>query len=150
MGRVARRVGRLVVGLDGSPASERALPVAIGLAQRLAAGLVLLRVVPDRRVALAEMPELTYLHHLAEQITDPVPLLDVVAGRDTATAIARYAGNRGDIVVLGSHRHGATRDLRGGVAAGVVRRAGCPVLVMPSRPAVGGSQPGVRRRARTG
>jgi nucleotide-binding universal stress UspA family protein len=138
--RVAHRVRRLLVCLDGSPPSELALPVAIGLAQRLAAGLVLLRVVPDRRIAFAQMDELAYLHHVAEQITDPVPLFDVVVGRDTATAIARYAGDRGDIVVLGQRRGAARHLLRSGVAARMLLRAACPVLIVPSPQAGGRSR----------
>jgi nucleotide-binding universal stress UspA family protein len=137
VGPAVRHVGlsvrRLLVCLDGSPPSERALPVATGLAQRMAAGLVLLRVVPDRR-APAGMPELTYLQDVADRIPEPVPLVDVVVAKDATTAIADYAGDRGDtIVVLGSHRRGAVRDLlQGNAAAGIARRAGCPVLVVPA------------------
>lgn len=41
-----------------------------------------------------------------------------------------------DAIVLGSHGHGALYDLLvGSVAEGVLRRAPCPVVVVPSRPA---------------
>jgi nucleotide-binding universal stress UspA family protein len=45
-------------------------------------------------------------------------------------------------IVLGSHGHTAFYDLVvGGTARGVLRRAGCPVVVVPAQPA-----PGVARK----
>jgi nucleotide-binding universal stress UspA family protein len=39
-----------------------------------------------------------------------------------------------DLVIMGSHGHGAVyRTLLGSVSEGVLRRAGCPVLIIPSQ-----------------
>jgi nucleotide-binding universal stress UspA family protein len=92
-------------------------------------------VVPDGRVAPGEPPELAYLHDLAARLRGPAPWFDVVQDRRPANAIARYAGDRGDtIVVVATHGRSGLRDLiMGGVARGVAHQACCPVLVVPRR-----------------
>jgi CBS domain-containing protein/nucleotide-binding universal stress UspA family protein len=127
----------LVVCLDGSELAERALPFAADLAQRLAAELVLVRVVPEGRLAPGDIPEVTYLRDLAELLPGPPPLLDVVQDRQPARAITRYVGDRGDsIVVVATHGRGGLRSaVMGGVAHGITHQAACPVLVVPARAA---------------
>jgi nucleotide-binding universal stress UspA family protein len=135
--RVGEHVRRLVACLDGSELAERALPVATDLAQRLTAELVLVRVVPDGCIAPGDTPAVAYLHDLAERLPGPAPLFDVVEDRQPARAIARYAGDRGDtIVVVGTHGRSGLRNLvMGSVARGVAHQASCPVLVVPPRAA---------------
>jgi Universal stress protein family len=53
-------------------------------------------------------------------------------------------------IVLGSHGHTALYELIvGGTAAGILRDASCPVLIIPppSRPKSGVGKPAARRRA---
>jgi nucleotide-binding universal stress UspA family protein len=131
------RVRRLVVCLDGSELAERALPFATHLAQRLAAELVLVRVVPEGCIAPGDIPEIAYLRDLAERLPGPPPLLDVVQDRQPARAITRYVGDRGDsIVVVATHGRGGLRSaVMGSVAHGITHQAACPVLVVPPRAA---------------
>jgi universal stress protein A len=103
--------------------------------------------------------------HVVPPVTDPGPpdalpaaLAEIGDGVEAVTAlvfgrpareILAYASRHGiDLIVMGTHgRTGVTRAVLGSVAEAVVRRAGCPVLTVPSRareeapewePAVGG------------
>ena len=124
--QVGERVQRLVACLDGSE-----------LAERLAAELVLIRVVPEGRLAPGDIPEVTYLRDLAERLPGPPPLFDVVQDRQPARAITRYVGDRGDsLVVVATHGRGGLRSaVMGSVAHGITHQAACPVLVVPPRAA---------------
>jgi nucleotide-binding universal stress UspA family protein len=135
--QVGERVRRLVACLDGSELAERALPFATDLAQRLTAELVLVRVVPEGRIAPGDIPEIAYLRDLAERLPGPPPLFDVVQDRQPARAITRHVGDRGDaLVVVATHGRGGLRKaVMGSVARGITHQAGCPVLVVPPRAA---------------
>ena len=89
--------------------------------------------------------------HVVPPVTDPGPpdalpaaLADIGAGVEAVTAVVfgrpareilAYAARHGiDMIVMGTHgRTGMTRALLGSVAEAVVRRAGCPVLTVPTR-----------------
>lgn len=59
-----------------------------------------------------------------------------VTGQPVPVILARAAATRADYIVLGSHGHGAVFDLLvGSTTQGVLRRAPCPVLVVPMAPA---------------
>ncbi|HKQ64402.1 MAG TPA: universal stress protein [Methylomirabilota bacterium] len=89
--------------------------------------------------------------HVVPLVTDPTPaapalqaaVLDLGAGLSLVTAsatglaaseIVRYARrNAIDLIVMGTHgRTGFSRALLGSVAEAVTRRAGCPVLTVPT------------------
>jgi nucleotide-binding universal stress UspA family protein len=96
----------LVACLDGSELAERALPFAADLAQRLAAELVLVRVVPvqDRQPARA--------------------ITRYVGDRGDS------------LVVVATHGRGGLRSaVMGSVARGITHQAACPTLVVPPRAA---------------
>jgi nucleotide-binding universal stress UspA family protein len=99
--------------------------------------LVLVRVVPEGRVAPGDIPEVSYLRDLAERFPGPPLLFDVVQDRQPARAITRYVGDRGDsIVVVATHGRGVLRSaVMGSVAQGMTHQAACPVLVVPPRAA---------------
>jgi nucleotide-binding universal stress UspA family protein len=132
---IGPRVERLVACLDGSQTAERALPVAVELAQRLTAELVLIQVVPDRHVAGNDLSDLAYLHNVAEGLLDPPPVFDVLHDRHPVSAIASYGGDRGDTVtVMATHGRSGLRSVAmGSVVRGVIHEAGSPVLVVPPR-----------------
>jgi nucleotide-binding universal stress UspA family protein len=59
-----------------------------------------------------------------------------VAGQAVPVILARAAALKADYIVLGSHGHGAVFDLLvGSTTQGVLRKAPCPVLVVPMAPA---------------
>jgi len=58
----------------------------------------------------------------------------VIQGYPVDKILAEANKVHADMIVLGSHGHGALRNLLvGSVAEGVLRKAGCPVLVVPSK-----------------
>lgn len=72
-------------------------------------------------------------------------------GGPVATLLAHAQQEKADYIVLGSHGHTAFHDLvAGGTASGVLKRATCPVMVVPAlrpesrkgapRPATGGAK----------
>jgi universal stress protein A len=147
------RFKTIVAALDFSDSAPDALDAALALA---AAGpdcrLHLLHVVPDPVPPLwtDELPPpdvpaverawfdgaLAQLAELAvSRALDPAGVTMAVEMGTPADAIARYAGSHGaDVIVLGSHGHGAVhRFLLGGVAEAVVRRGSCAVLIVPHR-----------------
>ncbi|HEX5506619.1 MAG TPA: universal stress protein [Thermomicrobiales bacterium] len=147
---------RLLVPLDGSEAAEAALPVAARLAHTLGADLVLLRVVPRRRldaagglavdVERADLEDfraeaLHYLRRVAGRpVLDGLILrLDIRVGEPAAALVAAGREYRASLVVLATHgQSGPQRVLLGGVATTVLRDGETPlVLVPPSVDAAG-------------
>lgn len=143
---------RILVAVDGSAGSARALAHAIALAKAFSAVLRVLHVVDMGVLALG--PELGVDTHrlAAARRADGEKVL--AAALETARAAGAAAesalvetGSPGqrvpsqivqeaqawpaDIIVVGTHgRGGAERLLLGSVAEGVARRAGVPVLLV--------------------
>jgi nucleotide-binding universal stress UspA family protein len=60
----------------------------------------------------------------------------LLTGSAVPVILARAAALKADYLVLGSHGHGAVFDLLvGSTTQGVLRKAPCPVLVVPMAPA---------------
>ncbi|HVV29360.1 MAG TPA: universal stress protein [Mycobacteriales bacterium] len=134
----------IVVGVDGSKASETALRWAVGEAaatgrevravtawsQALESGAGL----PTHTVA--EMVE-TYRaaqDELLRSVARPGVTVrgEVIEG--TAADVLLEAAQGADLLVLGTHGHGAVmRALMGSVSARCLRLAACPVVVLPVR-----------------
>ena len=137
---------KLLVPLDGSSHSERALPVAVALAHRSAAEVELVHVhelptVPglapmyDTRFDVEMREEMrAELEATAERLrqTMDVPVRTTfLDGLVAPTLEAHAADHRPDLIVMTTHgRGGLSRLWLGSVADALVRRAGVPVLLV--------------------
>jgi nucleotide-binding universal stress UspA family protein len=120
---------RVVVGLGGSSRRSEALAAAASsLAARLDAELRMIDVVEPGRPAL-DVPASAHLHWVADAMPRPMPWFDTVVAERAESGLARFLGPS-SIAVVGTPRH--HRHLLGGVAGRLVRRAPCPVLVVPA------------------
>ena len=139
-------VKRVLVTVDGSETSERALPLVRELANGLGAQIHLLRVVnPVAEVAWTGIGPAPDLGQITEQYADagraylerlalPDETWEVMYGRPL-DAILDYAREKEcDIIALGSHgRGGIARLALGSTADAVMRAADRPVLIVPDR-----------------
>jgi nucleotide-binding universal stress UspA family protein len=142
-------IRRILIGVDFSPTSERALEYAIDLAKRFGAAVELLHVYQIPAFAFPESivpapPE------TVERMVDEIKRhLDAWAGKARAVGLeassdllpgspavelcARAAEGKCDLIVVGTHgRTGIRHALLGSVAEKVVRRATVPVLTVTS------------------
>jgi universal stress protein A len=143
-------ISRILVPIDFSAQSERALHYATALASRLGASLELLHVVEDPIAAGAWGSE-TVIPNLSElrdeliadaerrlqQYREPdeqprVGLRIAVRMGRTAQTITEYANAAEiDLIVMGTHgRTGVAHLVMGSVAERVLRHASCPVLTV--------------------
>lgn len=143
---------RVLVGVDGSRGSSRALEHAIALSKAFGAALRVLHVVdmtwlslgPElaidtRRIAAARLAEgettvaVAVEAARAAAVTAEARLVETTApGQRVASQIAQEAQEwPADLIVLGTHgRRGAERLLLGSVAEGVMRCSKVPVLLV--------------------
>lgn len=135
------RLDRILVPLDGSPLSEKALPMALQLAEAADARVIIYRsIVPggleyptmDQAIAAGRQ---TVEHYLGE-VAYPYPasLVETVATFDhPAEGIAKLADTC-DLIVMASHgRSGVRRWVLGSVAERIIQVAKCPVLLVYDR-----------------
>ncbi len=123
----------LVVGLDSeSGQSEHVAATASALAERLAADVTLIQVIAPSGRTVIDVPPSAHLYWVAHGLEHPPRLFDTVAARRAAPGLTRFL-DPGTVVVVGAPGH--HRWVLGGVAGRLVRRAPCPVLVVP--PATG-------------
>lgn len=140
---------RILVPLDFSLTSLRALELAVQLARESGARLYLLNVVepnpysagmdgsilvlPDTAVARnarKQLPEIA--RHFVPKPLRAVPL--VRQGRAADVIVETAAKHKVDLIVLSTHGHtGLERLLMGSTAEHVVRHAKCPVFVLRHR-----------------
>lgn len=142
---------KILVPIDFSPVTRRVVAEAVKLAQAMDAELVLLHVVTQP----------AYLGAEAVPMVDPRLMWMMEAEKHTERHLRRIEGalkKRGlhvrslcvtgfpvtriraqmkqlpaSLVVIGSHGHTALHDLvMGGTTSGVLKRAGCPVVVVPA------------------
>lgn len=137
----------LLVPLDGSEASERALPWAADLAAKLQAEIILLRV--GREPSLLEGQDLMSLEAFTSKQEQACReyLLKVKAslkgqayvnvwveyayGPASREIVAKAAQLNASMIVMNSHgRDGLARWWMGSVAEKVTRHAPCPVLLV--------------------
>ncbi len=143
-------ISRILVPVDLSAYSERALEYAIALAGRLGASLHLLHVVEDPmatgvwggETVIPDLPELRQelvddaerrlvaYREAAERVR--VPVVTTVRLGLAAITIVEHAKSLGvDLIVIGTHgRTGLAHLLMGSVAERVLRHAPCPVLTV--------------------
>lgn len=146
---------RILVPLDGSGLAEGAIPLAVDLARRYGAELILVRTtqVPDlavdvTAVPLASLEELrreetqgmrTYLEGWQARIAAEGVPCRVVTRVDSAAEgiLAQAEADEVSLIAMSTHgRSGFQRWVQGSVAERVARGAPCPVLlVRPAEPA---------------
>ncbi len=138
---------RIVVGVDGSPASLRALQQAVDLAAALGAEVDAVHtwLVSYGATELSMMPAIpsTDLQAAAEQtLADAVASVDakgvtinrIVTEGDAASTLLDVASGA-EMLVVGSRGHGGFVGLLlGSVTHKVIHHAPCPVLVVPVEP----------------
>jgi nucleotide-binding universal stress UspA family protein len=145
---------RILVGVDGSPASLKAVELAADLAKKCGAEITLLTVVPRSPPAVdAGYEEYARIEHIqeppkefvvaaAEKVLDRARRMAVAKGATPIAAesafgdptrelIAEAEDRNADLVVVGSRGHGRLAGLLlGSVAQKLVSHAPCPVLVV--------------------
>jgi nucleotide-binding universal stress UspA family protein len=136
----------VVVGYDGSPASETAAFWAATEAERLVARLRLVHAlalpVISSPIGIGVTLEIEPLRHAAQQLLDEVCLriradhpgltIDVVVEFGGTAPALLHEATEAVLVVLGSRGLGEFRDLTAGsVSAHVATHASCPVVVIP-------------------
>jgi len=144
----------ILVPLDGSGLSEKALEVAQSFAQAFDSTLHLVRAVPIPVMAdgfageAAYMPQLMegmvegareYLQGAAQKLNPPVKVIIEVLIGYAAARLEEYAAEHGiDLIVMTSHgRGGLVRTALGSVTDRLLAAGTAPVLVV--RPAAGAS-----------
>ena len=142
-------IKRILVPTDFSDCALPAVRYAAELADKFAAELILLHVVPDAVLALpdAVMPTPAPVADLnaltdsgkqglanmiaAEKLESRHPRPEVRIGSPAAEIVAAAGDLHADLVCIGTHgRGGIARVLLGSVAELVVRQAPCPVLTV--------------------
>jgi nucleotide-binding universal stress UspA family protein len=142
---------RFLVATDFSDASRAASVQAAELAVALQAEVTLIHVLspggarrsvapgshrpPPEKVMSADDAQGAALKQVRDELFASLPhvTLQLVSGESAAAAIVEQAASlHVDLIVLGTHgRTGLSHALVGSVAEVVVRRARCPVLVVP-------------------
>jgi nucleotide-binding universal stress UspA family protein len=132
-------IRKIVIGLDGSKRSARALPIATEIARLYGAELVLLHVVD---LSWCHYPEVARPHELAQAeqyLARELEHLDVrarsciVEGTASEKILEVVEAEKADLLMLASHgRSGVARWYYGSVAELIIRQARCPILVVRS------------------
>ena len=152
---------KIVLGLDGSPGSERAAQWVVAHGPSLDAQVSAVLIVPRAEIwGLAALqidsgPVISDLRsHLAGDWTEPLRTAGLRVttrlGRgDPATELCKLAEARqADLLVIGAKSHRAVYDLLGGTAHKITNHARIPVVLVPPpaepRPP---KQPGPKKRA---
>jgi nucleotide-binding universal stress UspA family protein len=148
-GTAPRPTRPVVVGVDGSAASDAALLAAAQEAEALSTGLLVVHAWRDQTYTgygvyvapldltreLQEAAETATAAQVERALAPDFPDLDVVmrvAQSHPVTALVR-ASHEAQLVVVGAHGRGRFPGMaQGSVTAGVVHGAGCPVMVMPA------------------
>lgn len=141
---------RILCATDLSDASVPSLKYACALARRFAAHLTVLHAVPSFDPVVVGAPGMMYpmqivspvsrddvLHHMRQLVTSAVGdaadiTFDTEAGDPARIIVEQSLAAAADLVVMGTHgRSGFERFLIGSVAEKVLRKAACPVLLVP-------------------
>ena len=137
------KLKRILVPVDFSECSEKALQYAVAFAKQFDAELTLLNVVPR----YPQVPELAVMEvesvedvkkrfeALRDRIRETVPTEAFVRLGDPSLEIVAAAKELEiDLIILSTHgRTGLNHLVMGSTAEKVARRAGCPVLIVKNR-----------------
>lgn len=144
---MAPNIKRILVPLDFSVNAQRALDYAHGLAVNFDAALHIVHVceVPTMTLGTPDAYPVAYVdwkkllgdeaeEQLARAKTalrDVTVTTEVLFGRPASAIIDTAIANEADLIVMGTHGHGAMMHMvMGNVAERVVRGAPCPVLTV--------------------
>ena len=121
---------KLLVPLDGSPLSEKALPYAVAWAKRTGAALELLRTTKGD-----PGPVQSYLDEVASRLAPEGLQIQTAAREGTAWRLILEHSQEAEAVVMSAvGRGGGLQEwFLGSVTSRVVRAAPCPVLVLAGR-----------------
>lgn len=125
----------ILVPLDGSPQSERVVPLAIAIAKAAGAKLAMALVIPSDDLDMRANAD-TYKHYLrdivAKTAATGVATTEVLLDGPVATSLADAAKVlSADLVVMGTHgRGGLSRLWMGSVADKFIRQVTVPVLLL--------------------
>lgn len=125
----------VVVCVDGSEVSERAVPVAAGWAAAMGVPLEVVTVLPPGRTPVVEgepvdVVDSAYVQGVAAAAGEGTSW-EVLRGSDPAEVVVDHARRRASVLALATHgRTGLARVVAGSVALRVVQRASCPVLLV--------------------
>ena len=125
-----RPIRKILVGVDGSPTSAKAVQVAVEMANALGAPLVILSVAGKESDLSAADQYAVEAHTLARAHNCAAASMTSVGA--PATCLLKQAANtEADLIVMGSHGHGWVYErLIGSAAAHVVSRSSLPVLLV--------------------
>jgi nucleotide-binding universal stress UspA family protein len=147
---VPATIKRLVVPLDGSSRSQKAVPHAVKLARRLGTSIVLVSVAEIERLSAiygaalsaaayaeladeAETDVLTMLEGVAERIRNEGIQVEIRVMAGAVTAGIEAVTEPGDVIVMTSHgRGGVRRWIIGSVAEQLGRTSEVPVMLVPA------------------
>jgi nucleotide-binding universal stress UspA family protein len=140
----------ILVPIDLSTATARVCAAACDLARLIKGRVVLLHIVPPppvimndyyafdtghmaQAMAAVEKSATLKLNALARRVAKQCPVQTIqLTGQPVGAILAKARAARAAYVVMGSHGHGAVFDLLvGSTTHGVLRKASCPVLVVP-------------------
>lgn len=141
-------IKRILVPLDFSANSNRALDYAHGLALQVGGALHLVHVceMPGMITASKDAYAIEFadwsrrlgedakcqLSEYTERLRDVTVTTEVLFGGAALAIVDAAEANKADLIVMGTHGHGAMMHLLlGNVAERVVRTAGRPVLTIP-------------------
>jgi nucleotide-binding universal stress UspA family protein len=149
LGEADREVKRILVPLDGTVLAERAIPLALAIAQQCDAVLQLVHVfVPAETLAPFEMLHCSdtalndkknrkqaYLLKIARQITATAPVgvsSTVIQGTDVSSALEQYYTGSSDLIVMATHGRGLLgRFWWGSIAHSILQRTTVPLILVP-------------------
>ncbi|HEY0790340.1 MAG TPA: universal stress protein [Chthoniobacterales bacterium] len=131
----------ILVPVDFSDVTPRVVKAAAQLAKPFGSKLILLHVAEDARPALPSGSAPAGLKAVSGQLEQLQQLVGSLGLESVAVELTgppmnqimtQAEGRRVDLIVLGTHGRGPLYHLfAGGVLDGILRRARCPVLVVP-------------------
>ncbi len=150
---------RILVAVDLSPVSEPLVRFAAALASQVDGELVLVHAYSAEEAAAAQQAAGLFLDRYVEHLRSEVNYLltksgavpgrariDVIEGHPVETILSVASRDHTNLIVMGTHgRTGLPRLLVGSVAEGVLRKAPCPVIVVPYHILFGGTREAVAR-----
>ena len=139
----------VLVPIDFSTATSRVLEAAVSLALATDGRIILVHVVQpplltsdyglamesfQEAIAISEKHSAKRLAELREQVQSRIDQVttEQASGAAIPEIIEQAKKHQADYIVMGSHGHTALYDLLvGGTTHGVLRKASCPVVIVP-------------------